>query len=102
MICSAIIGAVLACIVSAQAQSVTWITPPNAGASVDYTNNPVVSIGSVYDLQWTSSLDTYSIWLWQQDTGRGYTYPGNSIYSVSVRNPKWTQANLRSSQKSHR
>jgi lysylphosphatidylglycerol synthetase-like protein (DUF2156 family) len=64
------------------AQDTQWTTPPPAGNTQDFTENPIYVVNSVVQLAWVTSSSSYSIWLWQQAGGGiGAATTGSQIYS---------------------
>jgi hypothetical protein len=64
------------------AQDTQWTTPPPAGNTQDFTENPVYAVNSMVQLAWVTSSNSYSIWLWQQAGGGiGAATTGSQIYS---------------------
>lgn len=48
-----------------------FMTPPAAGAKIDYTSNKVYGVGSTAFVQWYTSMSQVTLVLWQQDTSSG-------------------------------
>lgn len=60
-----------------------WYTPPNAGETSNYDENPTLTIGNVFELRWTTVIDSYQIVLWQQNLDIDTSMYGSAVYSES-------------------
>lgn len=81
-----------------------WYSPPNAGATSNYDENPTLTIGEVFELRWTTVIDSYQIVLWQQNLDIETSMYGSAVYSESRILPyisvKWESDTLRVAQSS--
>lgn len=62
-----------------------FIFPIGGGYTNYYRDDPIWSIGSVQEIQWTTTYPVYDIVLYQQDLNKAAAYPASVIYSMSTR-----------------
>ena len=49
------------------AKSGLFYNPPTGGTIHDYSENPVYTLGQTVQMRWTTTLDSFSIMLWQNN-----------------------------------
>ena len=63
-------------------ESNVFIFPTAPGPNDNYVGDLSWTLGSTQKIQWVTTLDSYNIYLFQQDTGSGNMKQGSSIYST--------------------
>lgn len=58
-----------------------WVQPPNFGSELIYNDGPSYKVNSVLELKWSMDLDTYQIWMWQQNLNIRSARLGDTIFS---------------------
>ena len=58
-----------------------FINPPQAGPTETYSGNPRLALNEKIQVAWVTTLDSYTIDLWQQSLGMGVAVKGPTIFS---------------------
>jgi hypothetical protein len=66
-----------------QSQSSYFTNPKDAGDAQFYSADQVWNLNSQQNITWITNLQSYGIWIWQQNVGGGATI-GDEIYSESA------------------
>lgn len=58
-----------------------FIQPPDRGDNSLYSSDNIYTVGDVLVVQWVTTQDLYSIWLWQQNMNEEAAVSGPAIFS---------------------
>ena len=65
--------------ISAQ-QLTSWITPGPYSKNADLSTIPILSVGSSFETHWTTPMQGYWVYLWQQDFNDCFPVCGQPIW----------------------
>lgn len=76
------VGLLVAChaaLLSAQ-QLTSWLNPGPYTKEADLSTIPILSVGSSFETHWTTPMQEYGVYLWQQDFNDGFPICGQPIW----------------------